>query len=272
MKVSGRDVADAILKKLQKQVEKLEVKPSLAIILAGDNPASRIYVNNKIKVAEKIGIQAKLFEFSKEEFAKTLETLRKFNEDENIHGIIIQYPVFKSWNFDDLIFQVDPKKDVDGFLPDSPFQGATAMAVWEMLTAFAFLEGFSKTQRFLKDKKIVLLGRGRTAGKPIRELLENKRLQVEVINSKTENPDEIIKKGDVIISATGVKNIINKNNLKNGSYVIGVGVGKEDGKVYGDIEEESVAKIAKLYCPTIGGIGPLTIVSLLQNVILAAKS
>lgn len=275
MKVSGRDVADAISEKLQKQVSKLEVKPTLAIILAGDNPASRIYVNNKIKTAERIGIKTKLLEFSKHEFRVCLDTLQSLNSDKKINGIIIQYPVYKNWDFEKLISKVDPKKDVDGFLDDSPYRGATALGVWEMLTAFALLEGFKKTEDFLGDKKIVVLGRGKTAGKPIRELIESKGLGVEVINSKTENPEAVIKSGDVIISATGVKNIINKNNLKKEAFVIGVGVGKElaDGKtrIYGDINEIDVAEVAKLYCPTIGGIGPLTIVSLLNNVIESAK-
>lgn len=275
MKVSGKAVADIISKKLQAEVEKLEAKPTLVIILAGDNPASRIYVNNKIKRAQEVGVDAKLFEFSKDQFQKCLETIDKLNKDKNIHGIIIQYPTFEGWDFESLISKIDPKKDVDGFLPDSPFFGATAIGVWEMLTAFALQEGFKKTEDFLKGKKIVLLGRGKTAGKPTKELLESKGCEVEVVSRDTQNPQEVIKSGDVVISATGVKNIINKSNLKKGAYVIGVGVGKEviDGqsKIYGDINEEEVAEVAKLYCPTIGGIGPLTIVSLLKNVIKSAK-
>lgn len=276
MKVSGKEVAEVILKKLQKEVEKLKVKPTLVIILAGDDPASRIYVNNKIKAAEKVGVKTKLFEFSKDQFEKALDTIHKLNRDKKVHGIIIQYPTYKGWDFDSLFLKVDPQKDVDGFNEKSPFKGATALGVWEMLTAFAYLEGFKKMEEFLKNKKIIVLGRGKTAGKPIKELLESKGFEVEVITSQTENPQAIIKSGDVIISATGVKNIINKTNLKKGSYVIGVGVGKEviEGtpKVYGDINEEEVSEIAKLYCPTIGGIGPLTIVSLLKNTIEAAKN
>lgn len=275
MKVSGKKVADIIATKLQQQVTDLKIKPALAIILAGDNPASRIYVNNKIKRAQEVGIEARLFEFSKDQFQKCLETIDKLNKDKNIHGIIIQYPVFDDWDFDSMINKIDPKKDVDGFLKGSPFFGATAVGVWEMLTAFALQEGFKTTEDFLKNKKIVVLGRGKTAGKPTRELLESKGFEVEVVSRDTQNPERLIKKGDVVISATGVKNIINKSNLKKGAYVIGVGVGKEiiDGqsKIYGDINEEEVSQIAKLYCPTIGGIGPLTIVSLLKNVIKSAK-
>lgn len=275
MEVSGKEVADAISKKLQREVEKLKIKPSLAIILAGDNPSSRIYINNKIKKAKQIGIKANLFEFSKDRMNDCLETIQKLNKDIKVHGIIIQYPTYESWNFDDLVSKVDPKKDVDGFLSDSPYKGATALATWEMLTAFAYLEGFSKTEEFLKKKKIVVLGRGKTAGRPIRELLNSFGFEAAVVARDTKNPTTIIKNADVVISATGVKNIINKTNSKKDAYVIGVGVGKEivDGKskIYGDIDEEEVSKIAKLYCPTIGGIGPLTIVSLLKNVVESAK-
>jgi len=275
MKVSGKDVADAISRKLQKQVTQLEVKPTLAIILAGDNPSSRIYVNNKIKRATQIGIQTKFLEFSRNQFKDCLQSIQKLNEDKKVHGIIVQYPTYEGWNFDEILANIDPKKDVDGFRNDSPFKGATAMAVWEMLTAFAYLEGFSETKKFLKDKKIVILGRGKTAGAPIKELLENRGFEVLVITRDTKNPTQKIKSGDIVISATGVKNIINKTNLKKDSYVVAVGVGKEviEGKekIYGDINEEEVSKIAKLYCPTIGGIGPLTIVSLLKNVIKASR-
>ncbi len=275
MKVSGKEVAQAILKKLEKEIKSKNLHPSLAIILANNNPASRIYVNNKIKTANRIGIEAKLYEFSKDQLKECLKLLEKLNKDSIINGIIIQYPVYSSWNYDELLNKLNPQKDVDGFKDDSPYSGATALGVWEMLTAFALIEGFKNTKRFLKGKKIVVLGKGRAAGEPIFKLLEEKGFKVESIVKETENPTPIIKKGDVVISATGAKNVVNKNNLKKGAYVIGVGVGKEvvDGeeKIYGDIKEDEVAQVAKLYCPTIGGIGPLSIVSLLKNVVESAR-
>lgn len=275
MKVSGKDVAEAILKKLQQKIKKENLRPSLAIILAGGSPASRIYVKNKLNSAQRIGIDAKLFEFSRNEKDKIFKTIQKLNADKSTNGIIVQYPVYDGWNFDDFAQIIDPLKDVDGFLENSPYVGATAMAVWEMIFAFAKHEGFKKCEEFLKDKKIVILGKGKTAGKPTINLLKEKGFEVTIVDSKTENRDEVIKKGDVVISATGIKHIVNGSNIKNGAYVIGVGVGKEavDGqtKIYGDIEEESVSKIAKLYCPTVGGIGPLTVACLLRNVVESSK-
>lgn len=275
MKVSGKAVAEAILKKLAKEIQDKNLKPKLAIILAGSDPSSKIYIKNKIRTAKKIGISALVYEFSKEEKDKVLKTIKRLNEERGIHGIIVQHPVYDAWNFDELVSNIDPQKDVDGFLPNAPFSGAAALAVWEMLTAFALLEGFKKTEDFLKSKKIVVIGKGKTAGGPTVDLLEKKGFKVISVVKETKNPTPKIKSGDVVISATGVKNIINKNNLKKGTYVVGVGVGKEvidgDEKIYGDVKEDEVSKIAKLYCPTIGGIGPLTIVSLLKNVVESAK-
>lgn len=275
MKVSGKEVAAAILKKLEKEIKAKDLKPKLAIILAGSDPSSRIYVNNKTKTAKQYGIQAKLFEFSKSEKQELSKILDKLNKNSKVHGIIIQYPVYENWDFDGLISKINPKKDVDGFLQNSPYSGATSLAVWEMLTAFSLIEGFKKTEEFLRNKKIVILGRGRAAGAPTIKLLEKKGFKVISIDKDTKNPTPKIKSGDIVISATGVKNIINETNLKKGSYVVGVGVGKEvvngEERIYGDINEEEVSKIAKLYCPTIGGIGPLTIACLLKNVVKSAK-
>ena len=185
------------------------------------------------------------------------------NEDSSFHGIIVQYPVYSSWDFDKLISEIDPQKDVDGFLENSPYSGATALAIWEMLTAFALVEGLTRTEEFLNGKKIVLVGKGKAAGGPTFKLLQQKGFTPEVVVKETENPTPIIKSGDLIISAAGAKNIINKTNLKPGAYVVGIGTG--------DLNEEEVSKIAKLYNPNIGGIGPLTIVSLLKNVVKSAK-
>ncbi len=270
MKVSGREVADAIAEKLQKKIESLKAKPCLAIILTAQDPASRLYVNFKEKRAKEIGVAVKHFEFSESALQGLEKTIEELNKDKSVHGIIIQYPIYKSWNFDEVFSRVDPKKDVDGFSKKSPFKGATALGVWEMLTAFAFLEGFPETEEFLKNKKVVLLGKGKTAGGPIMDLLADKKINFALIDSKTENPDKLIKEADVVISATGKKNIITGEKIKKGSFVIGVGVGKDGGEVYGDIEEKSVSEVAKLYCPTIGGIEPLTIVCLLENVIQSA--
>ena len=269
MKVSGRVVADTILQNLQSQILKKILKPKLAIIMTGEDPASRLYVNMKIKAAQRIGVEIAFFEFLESQLSLCEDTLYKLDDDKSVHGIIIQYPIYKGWDFEKLSNLVSLEKDVDGFLPESPFKGATALGVWEMLKAFANIDGFT-VEEFLRSKSVVLLGKGRTAGGPIRQVLEANGVKYSLIDSKTENSEHLIKNADVIISATGRKNIITGDKIKEGSFVIGVGVGKEEGKIFGDIEEESVSEKAKLYCPTIGGIGPLTIACLLRNVVESA--
>jgi methylenetetrahydrofolate dehydrogenase (NADP+)/methenyltetrahydrofolate cyclohydrolase len=271
MKVSGKPLADSILNALKMEIREDDLQAGLAIILANNTGASRLYVENKVQRAGEIGIAAHLDQFSEDEKSDLLQKIKDLNADPKVSGIIIQYPVFDSWDFDQVFELVDSNKDVDGFKTDSPFIPATAAGVWEMLSEFGRLEGFDKAENFLKDKTITVLGRGRTAGSPIRQLLQKKGFTVNLIHSQTANPDAIIKNSDVIISATGKKDIINASNIKLGCYVIGVGVGKEDEKTIGDLSDE-VADIAKLYCPTIGGIGPLTIACLLRNVVASAQT
>lgn len=275
MKVSGRAIADRILTSLKQEITEGELQPNLAIILAGEDPASEIYVRYKLKAAKEIGIEANLFRFSSDQHQECIQKISELNSDNAISGVIIQYPVFTNWNFEELLRQVSANKDVDGFLPNSPFFGATALGIWEMLERFANLEGFSNTKDFLSTKKVVLIGKGRAAGKPTMRLFESKGIEYVLIDSKTKNPDEIIKSADVIISASGKKHIVSGSNIKIGSYVIGVGVGREEiaseQKTFGDINEEEISQKAKLYCPTIGGIGPLTIACLLMNVVKASK-
>lgn len=286
MKVSGKDLAQKILEKLKLEIAEKNLKPTLAIILASKDPAPKMYTERKIKVAKEIGIKAGLFEFLEDQNIECLEKIKNLNEDKNISGIIVQQPMYSDWDFETYIQEVDSKKDVDGFKNDSPFKEATALGVWEMLSEFARLEGFENTENFLRGKQnlpfskeklknIVVLGKGLTAGRPTINLLTEKGFSPTIIDSHTENPNEIIKNADVVISATGRKHIINGSNIRNGSFTIGVGVGREEingeRKIYGDINEEEIAEVAKLYCPTIGGIGPLTIACLLRNTVEASK-
>jgi methylenetetrahydrofolate dehydrogenase (NADP+)/methenyltetrahydrofolate cyclohydrolase len=271
MKVSGKPLTDSLLNALKLEIQEDNLSPGLAIILANNTGASRLYVENKLNRAAELGIQANLYQFDESQEDEAKAKIEELNQDSRFSGIIIQFPVYGSWNFDQLFQSVSSQKDVDGFKADSPFIPATAAGVWEMLSEFARLDGEQSAKDFLNGKIITVLGRGKTAGKPTRELLMKKGYEVNLIHSQTPDPDGIIKSSDIIISATGKKHIINGSNIKSGSYVIGVGVGKEDEKTIGDLAEGEIAEIAKLYCPTIGGIGPLTIACLLRNVVASAK-
>ncbi|MDQ3099434.1 MAG: bifunctional 5,10-methylenetetrahydrofolate dehydrogenase/5,10-methenyltetrahydrofolate cyclohydrolase [bacterium] len=275
MIVSGKPIAQKILSEIQKEITEKKLHPHLSIILASNNDASRMYIKHKTIIGDEIGVKVSTFEFEESVPAQCIETIIALNKDILVNGIIVQLPLYPGWISDDYVTAVSPEKDVDGFLPGSPFIPATAEGTWEMLQEFARIEGFESAESFLKDKTIVVLGKGKTAGKPVRDLLEKKGFPSQLIDSKTDTPDRIIKTGDIVISATGKKHIINETNIKSGAYVIGIGVGREkiDGKTktYGDVDEKSIEQIAKLICPTVGGIGPLTIACLLRNVYTAAQ-
>ncbi len=274
MIVKGKPIAKRIREELAATIREHELAPHLVILRAGSNQSSEVYISLKAKVATKLGITATVVRFQEQE----LETFRSYVQSANInpaiHGMIIQLPVYQSWPAEELIQQVAPEKDVDGFLPESPFTEATALAIWEMIAEFSRIEGFPSPEAFLAGKKIVVLGKGRTAGQPTLTLLKKKGFEPVCVSSTTQNPDEIIRSGDLVISAVGKEHIVHGSNIKEGCYVIGVGVdAKEvDGEtqLFGDIHEEEIAQKAKLYCPTLNGIGPLTITFLLKNVVEAA--
>ncbi len=275
MKISGTLIADKILEELKKEIYDTKITPHLVIIFASNDPNSETYIRHKQAAAEKIGIMATVYRLNQYEEADYFPLLENLQTDTTIHGIITQLPIYESWDSQKCISAIDPKRDVDGFNPESPFFGATALGVWEMLGAFAHQENYDTTEEFLRNKSIVVLGRGRTAGGPTMKLLTAHGFDPININSKTPNPDQLLKNADVIISATGKKHIVTADKIKKDSYVIGIGVGKEivDGKAvtFGDIDPDIESK-AKLYCPTIGGIGPLTIACLLRNVVIACKN
>lgn len=272
MKVSGKEIAERILQKMAEEIKKHKLTPGLAIFLAGPDPASRIYVTNKVKAAERVSVNAQVYEFSEDQEGACLSQLKQLSLDSEVNGIIVQQPMFDGWDVQGFLHAVGAGKDVDGFLDDSPYTPATAAGCMEMLGEFASLEGFASVWEFLKGKKIAVLGKGKTAGGPIRKILLKKNMDLVLIDSKTEDRDGAIRSADVVIAATGRKHIVNGSNIKEGAYVIGIGVGKDENGIYGDINEAEISQKAKLFCPTIGGIGPLTIACLLRNVVQAARN
>jgi methylenetetrahydrofolate dehydrogenase (NADP+)/methenyltetrahydrofolate cyclohydrolase len=274
MKISGKPIAEEILLNVQKTIQEKNLQTHLVIINAGSDPNSQAYIKHKKNAAEKYGVKFTEYIFSESEEQKCLEMIETLNNDSSVHGIIMQLPLHANWDRSVFLKAIADKKDVDGFKENSPFFGATALGVWEMLGAFAKEEKFETTEEFLKGKKIAVVGKGITAGQPTTHLLTSKGFPPTVIDSKTKNSDEILQNADIIISASGKKHIINADNIKKDSYIIGIGVGHEtvDGveKVFGDINP-NIEEKAKLYCPTIGGIGPLTIACLLRNVLQASQ-
>lgn len=258
MKIDGRAIADSILARLS------GTTATLAVILVGDDPASLSFIRQKRKAAEKIGARLTLDQLPTSSSPNSLKLLiDKYNKDPNIHGLIIQRPLPKESPINrDTLLTVAPGKDVDGFVPNSPFHAPVADAV------FAILEAIHIT---LPKKNIVIIGRGETAGTPIARLFLQKGLTPTIIHSQTPNPDHLLKNADIVISCVGKHRIVRKEFLKPGVILIGVGMHREeDGKLHGDYEEQEIEDVASYYTPTPGGVGPVNVACLMKNLVSAA--
>lgn len=276
MLISGTEIAESIKAQLRKQVEILAEKsvvPTLAIIHLSDDPGSASYIKQKIKFAEEIGAAVKLF--GKETGILTPKqlknTITELNNDPKVHGIIIQRPVPKEFDDPKLLLGIVKEKDVDGFAPDSPFETPVALAVEAILMK---IWGEDKTRKasdfpsWLSEKTITVIGKGETAGNPIRHYFEKKNIAVTVVDSKTEHPEEIYKISDIIISCVGKKDVIRKETVKEGAILISVGIFRDpEGKLHGDYEKEEIEDVASYYTPTPGGVGPVNVACLFTNLL-----
>ncbi len=266
MKIDGKAIAEGILSDLTKQVALLKQKnitPTLAVILVGDNPESRSYIRQKQKATEKIGGRFIFEQLPKTALTKELAArVAMYNRDPAVHGVIVQRPLLP--HIDVSINQkVDPTKDVDGIVNNSAFDVPIAMAIFRIFDCIHI--------DHLKQKNIVIIGRGETAGKPIAAALAKQQCTTSIITSKTLNPKEIMNGADIIISCVGKRGIVTRDVLRPGVILISVGLTRaEDGALHGDYEEDDIKDVASFYTPTPGGVGPLNIASLMQNLVKAA--
>ncbi|MDO8620776.1 MAG: bifunctional 5,10-methylenetetrahydrofolate dehydrogenase/5,10-methenyltetrahydrofolate cyclohydrolase [Candidatus Levybacteria bacterium] len=305
MKIDGREIAGEILKELQKKVENLKKRnifPHLAIILVGTDPASKAYVKQKILKGETVGIKTTLYNLdSGIKNAELLEKIGILNKNPEIHGIIVQQPLPSHIDIKAITLAVNPKKDIDGFNPKSEFQSPISLAAMKILQEI-YMRGVTKLEGFptariedevagalaggkvsagprrafedwLKSKKIVVIGKGETGGKPIINALQQLEVKPLIVDSKTIDHELLTKNADIIISAVGQENIINSKMIKKGVILVSVGLHKgNDGKLHGDYEEKDIENIASFYTPSPGGIGPINVAMLLKNLIGATKN
>jgi methylenetetrahydrofolate dehydrogenase (NADP+)/methenyltetrahydrofolate cyclohydrolase len=278
MKIDGKQIAQEILDNLKKQTKKLKEKhiyPKLAIILVGNDPSSVSYINQKKIKAELIEAKTIIKHFPSDTSTTTLlKAIKEFNDDGKVHGIIVQQPLPKHINLKDIVNAIDPKKDVDGFHQNSHFQMPINMAVLKILEK-VYVNTPNLESRFidwLKDKKIVILGKGKTGGKPIIKLFERMKIPVASIDSKTEEPENLTQNADIVISAVGKANILKPQMIKEGVALIGIGISRgKSAKLMGDYDQSEVKNIASFYTPTPGGIGPINVTYLLKNLVQAAE-
>ena len=273
MKIDGREISKTILGDLKKRVEKLKEKkiiPHLYIILLSDDASSGSYVKQKMLRGEELGIKITIDkenpQITTEQLVKKIEIL---NNDNLIHGIIVQRPMPKYLDAEIIANAVIPFKDVDGFNEFSEFEVPVVLAVLRLIQSVLNKEDL---MHFLKSKKIAVIGKGITAGKPIINFFKDLGENIETIDTSTKNKEKILNQADIIISAVGKENVFDISDVKKGVILIGVGLHKEsDGKFYGDFKEDNLEKAA-YYSPTPGGVGPVNVAMLMKNLVEAAEN
>ena len=277
MLIDGKLISNQIKTELSKEVEQLKEKygrsPKLAVILVGENPASHVYVRNKEKACEKVGIENLLIKkddtISEEEL---LEIITQLNNDDMVDGILVQLPLPSHINEMKVIEAISPKKDVDGFHPESAaslflgkdgFVPCTPAGVMELLDAINY---------DLNGKEVVVVGRSNNVGKPVALLALQKNATVTIAHSRTTNLKEVCARADVLIAAVGKAEMITEDYVKEGAVVIDIGINrKADGKLCGDVKFDEVAPKTSAITPVPGGVGPMTVTLLMKNTVEAYK-
>ena len=266
--LDGKLLREKILDGLKTEIEGFVKKPKLTVILVGDNPASAVYVNNKRKFAQKVGIISEVINFSSEVEEQTLiDKIKELNNDNSVNAILVQLPLPKHISKTRVINAISPSKDVDGFtyensgklfVDDSGIIPCTPKGIMLLLKEYNIdVEG----------KHAVIVGRSNIVGKPMAQVLLNNNATVTICHSKTENLARITSTADILISAVG-KRIITCDKVKQGAVVVDVGIFKdENGKLQGDVDFENVSKKTSYISPVPGGVGPMTIASLMLNTV-----
>lgn len=275
MKIDGKALANDILAHLANDVailKKQAIIPHLAVLLVGDDENSESYVRQKQIKAEKIGVTISLFRFPTTTTTNALlEKVRQLNANPTVHGIIVQRPLPETIDGKAIQLAVDPLKDIDGFHPQTAFCVPVAEAVLSVLQTIALQEKQNFTL-WITKQRIVVLGKGETAGRPIIHLLEQLGCYVTVIDRKTKEKETLLQQGDIIIAAVGQPAVFSTKDIKKDAIVITVGMYRDaQGKLQGDFKQEELAAKASYYTPTPGGIGPINVAMLLKNLIQAAQ-
>lgn len=274
--INGKELAKKIRGELKLEVEELKKKgiiPKLAVIMVGDNKASEVYVRNKSKACNEIGIEFEEFimksSIKQEELIELINTL---NERKDVHGILLQSPIPENLDIREAFNTIDYRKDVDGFNPVNVGKLSIGEDCFISCTPYGVIKMLEEYNVKLEGKRAVIIGRSNIVGKPLIQCLLNKNATVTVCHSRTKDIGEITKEADILIAALGKAKFVKEEMVKQGAVVIDVGINRnEDGKLVGDVDFENVSKKASYITPVPGGVGPMTIAMLMNNVVKAAK-
>ncbi len=273
--LNGKEVSARIKDELKDKVTELKkdgIFPGLAVVLVGNDPASRVYVNSKKKACEFIGIES--FEFTLPEDAteqQLLELVYKLNSDKQVNGILVQLPLPKHINEENIINAINPSKDVDAFHPANVGRIMTGNPIFLPCTPAGVMELIHESGIDVKGKECVVVGRSNIVGKPQAMLLLAEHGTVTICHSRTVNLEEVCKRADILVAAVGKPEFVKGNMIKPGAVVIDVGINRVDGKIVGDVEFSSASEVASAITPVPGGVGPMTIAMLMKNTVKAAE-
>lgn len=274
--IDGKKLAKKIREELKKECDELKEKniyPKLAVIMVGDNPASKVYVRNKSKACDEIGIKYEEYLLKEDTTQDELiELIKKLNENKEINGILLQSPIPAHLNINQAFKAITSLKDVDGFTPSSIGKLSIGEDTFISCTPYGVIKMLEEYDIDLTGKNVVILGRSNIVGKPLIQCCLNKNATVTVCHSKTKDLVEHTKRADILISAIGKSKFVKQEMVKDGAVVIDVGINRgEDGKLTGDVDFKNVEKKASYITPVPGGVGPMTIAMLMNNVIKATK-
>ncbi len=272
--LDGKTLSNKIKHNLKEKIKTLKRKPKLVVVLVGDDPASLVYVKNKVQACADVGFSSQLDMFEKDVNQETLLShIKSLNRQEDVDGILVQLPLPPHISMQKVIEAIDPSKDVDGFHPanmgrlfsgdfEKGFVPCTPLGIKLLLEEYDIN---------IKGKNICIVGAGFIVGKPLSMLMLSQDATVSVCHKYTKDITEYTKSADVIVSATGVPFLIRDYMVKEGAAVIDVGISKVNGKIVGDVDFELVSKKASYITPVPGGVGPMTVASLLLNTLKAYK-
>ncbi len=277
MIIDGKKIAENLRETLKKQIEQIpsnQPKPGLTVILIGEDPASQIYVRNKEKFANEIGINSKVLRFDSSitEEALTKE-IHKLNQDRAVHGILVQLPLPKHINSKNIINQIEPSKDVDGFHPINVGNLSSGNDALVPCTPYGCYLLLKEVISDFNGLNAVVIGRSNINGKPMTQLLLKENCTVTITHSKTKNLKNICQGADILVASVGIAKLVKQDWVKSDCVVIDVGINRieENGskKLVGDVDFENVKDKVKAITPVPGGVGPMTISCLLQNTLKA---
>ena len=274
--IDGKAISKAIKDEVKQQVEEWKqqgITVTLAVIQVGSNQASTVYVNNKKKACEYTGIRSLSYELPEETTEEELLSLiRELNGRKDVNGILVQLPLPAHIDENKVIRTIDPKKDVDGFHPESVGALCIGQPGFVSCTPAGVIELLKRSGISIEGKECVILGRSNIVGKPMALLMLRENATVTVAHSRTANLKEVAKRADILIAAIGKPKMITREYVKEGAVVIDVGINRDaDNKLCGDVDFDDVAEICSAITPVPGGVGPMTIAMLLNNCIQSVE-